>query len=69
LRYGSDTFANVIPRFKRKQHCSYPSELFNHLPQSRKLGVTFTGDYIFSDNVVRETLRLINYGLSQAHSL
>jgi len=43
--------------------------LFNRLPQSRRLGITSTGDYIFLDNVVLEELRLINYGLFQAHYL
>lgn len=52
------------------QHCSLPSELFNYIPQSVGLGFTSHGAYIFSDNVVSETLRVVNLGraLSQAYS-
>ena len=57
-----DTFANVIARFTCTQHCSYPSELFNHVPQSYRLGITSVGAYTFSHNVVPEALRLVNYG-------
>ena len=45
------------------QHCSLPSELFNHIPQSVELGFTFHGAYIFSDNVVLKTLRVVNQDL------
>ena len=41
-------------------------QLFNHGSQSCRLGITSTGDYIFSPNVVRETLRLVNIGLCGA---
>lgn len=52
--------------FVYPQHCSYATELFNHGSQSCRLGITSTGDYIFSPNVVRKTLRLVNIGLLQA---
>ena len=45
------------------QHCSLPSELFNHIPQSVGLGFTSHGAYTFSDNVVPEALRVVNQGL------
>lgn len=34
------------------RHYSYSSELFNHTSQSGRLGITSTGAYIFSHNVV-----------------
>ena len=52
--------------FVYPQHCPYPTGLFNHGSQSCRLGITSTGDYIFSPNVVLETLRLVNIGLLQA---
>jgi len=51
--------------FGYPQHCPYPTGLFNHGPQSCRLGITSAGDYIFSRNVVFETLRLVNIGLLQ----
>ena len=42
------------------QHCSYPSELFNHIPQSVRLESTSYGAYVFFDNVALEALSLIN---------
>jgi hypothetical protein len=44
------------------QHCSYPLELFNHMPQSCRLGCISAGVYTFSLNVVFKTLRLVNPG-------
>mgnify|MGYP006962273646 CR=1 FL=1 len=52
--------------FRYPQHCPYPTGLFNHGPQSYRLGITSAGDYIFSRNVVFKTLRLVNIGLLQA---
>lgn len=49
--------------FVYPQHCPYPTGLFNHVPQSCRPGITSTGDYIFSLNVVSLTLRLVNLGL------
>ena len=34
------------------QHCSYPSELFNRMPQSKGLGITSQSAYVFPNNVV-----------------
>ena len=51
-------------------HRSYPTELFNMSPYSRRLGVTSTGNYIFSLNVALEALRLVNLGFyKHANSL
>ena len=55
--------------FVYQQHCSYLTELFNHRPQSKGLEQTSLGAYIFSPNVVYETLRLINLGFCKPTSL
>lgn len=45
------------------QHCPSPSGLFNHLQQSRRLGMMPTGAYIISSTVVHGALRLFSEGL------
>ena len=45
------------------RHCPYPSGLFNRIPQSGGFGLTSAGAYIFSGNVVLETLRVVSKGL------
>lgn len=47
------------------QHCPYLAGLFNHIPQSSELGLTFTGAYlltegVFFGNVVPKALRVVN---------
>ena len=53
--------------FGYPQHCPYPTGLFNHGPQSCRLGITSAGDYIFSRNVVFETLRVVNQARGSHH--
>ena len=46
------------------QHCPYHSELFNHKPQSYRLGFTSVGAYIFAGNIVCVSrLRLVSNDL------
>lgn len=49
------------------QHCSLPSELFNHTPQSGRFGFTSAGAYLFLGNVVFETLRVVNQARGSHH--
>ena len=51
------------------QHCSYLSELFNHMPQSEGLGITSQSAYIFPNNVVLKALRLVNQGFCKPPAL
>jgi len=48
-----------------RQHCSYPSELFNHRPQSLGLGHASQSAYIFVGNVAHA--KASQPGLLQAH--
>ena len=49
------------------QHCSLPSELFNHTPQSGRFGFTSAGAYLFLGNVVLEALRVVNQARGSHH--
>ena len=54
------------------QHYPYTTGLFNHRPQSYKLGITLVGDYIFSLNVVQLKELHLGYSLRvvrQPHGL
>lgn len=38
------------------QHCSLPSELFNHTPQSGRFGFTSAGAYLFLGTLYRRVV-------------